>query len=246
MGRSLMEKNQYSKTKLDVILTKSKDENLEFVNLDEFCIELTNTRNYCREMIGDVTTQTISMLYSHYGFHSEYYLYTNIGKLPSIIDLAIELSSIQYGTIKSPKKIMDALNRIVPAHEYLISYVTKLHNEINVMLDLINSDEPYKRNQMVNYTAELNKAIGKGLITDKSMISILKQFNDIRNLILHEEGRNLFHIFKVEHVRSIVQCFRICRVIIKRIVVDNHDKFLRYSDSELVETYRNSLTKLFK
>ena len=123
------------------------------------------------------------MIFAHYGFHSEYYLYNNIGKLPNLVNLKIDLSGFEHKKHVTPKKFGSALDKIIPAHESFISFLTKLHNEINITLDLINSPEPYQRNQMVSYATELNKAAENGLIMDKNYIQRKIHFSHDESLI---------------------------------------------------------------
>ena len=117
------------------------------------------------------------------------------------------------------------MDDLIEAYQYLVSTVVKIHNELNMCFDIINNEEKtYTREQMVNYTATLNKLIDAGKISDINTISILRQFNDIRNIVLHEDARMFMMMFKIDQIRAMITCIRICKVLMRQLILENFPK----------------------
>ena len=183
-----------------------------------------------RDKIIEENTKIVTNMVSHYYYHDEKYLFDNIGKSPRIIDAAVKISGYLYkdqkyfstpDTIKFKKSMDD----MIDSYTQFISMVVKIHNELNAVFDLINNDEDtYKKTQMVNYTVELNKLVESGKLSDPDKISILKQFNDIRNIVLHEDARMFMMMFKIDQIRAMITCIRICKVLMRQLILENFPK----------------------
>ena len=51
-------------------------------------------------------------------------------------------------------------------------------------------------------------------------VDFLKQFNDIRNIVLHEDARMFMMMFKIDQIRAMITCIRICKVIMRQLILE--------------------------
>lgn len=232
MLKKILPTTNFEKTNL-VVFSDSKTRELKFENLNLYTKELSELRKTYRDKIIEENTKIVTNMVSHYYYHDEKYLFDNIGKSPRIIDAAIKISGYLYNDKKGKKyfstsdtmKFKKAMDDMIDSYTQFISMVVKIHNELNAVFDLINNDEDtYKKTQMVNYTVELNKLVESGKFSDPDKISILKQFNDIRNIVLHEDARMFMMMFKIDQIRAMITCIRICKVLMRQLILENFPK----------------------
>ena len=248
MLKKILPITAFEKTNLNVLFDK-KNNTVIFENLDLYTKELQELRKTYRNKIVEDNVIIVTNMVSHYYYHDEKYLFDNIGRAPRIIDAAINVSGLLYKdrrvfTTKETLRYKKCMDDLIEAYQYLVSTVVKIHNELNMCFDIINNEEEtYTREQMVNYTITLNKLIDAGKISDVNTISILRQFNDIRNMILHEDARLFSITFKIDEIRAIINCIRICKVIFKRLVMEFQPYIMKAVDLNMLVNNQRLLLK---
>lgn len=100
------------------------------------------------------------------------------------------------------------MNRITDVSGEFILHIQHNHNICNILFDILNTKSDYKRNQMVNFNNELEK-INQSKLIDINIYNIYKQFNDIRNMFIHEDYMSLILSLKVEELQKIIQLLKL-------------------------------------
>ena len=85
------------------------------------------------------------------------------------------------------KRVAKDLSLLDEQLDKFITNIQLIHSLCNIIFDVLNTDGNYERKQMVNFLAELDGIKNKKMIGQDSF-ELFKQFNDIRNMILHENG----------------------------------------------------------
>lgn len=109
------------------------------------------------------------------------------------------------GSAKKSKINMDPITNF--SGEFIL-HLQHNHNICNILFDILNTKTDYKRNQMVNFNTELEK-INQSKLIDINIYNIYKQFNDIRNMFIHEDYMSLILSLKVEELQKIIQLLKL-------------------------------------
>ena len=154
----------------------------------------------------------------------------------------IKFKTIMYKQMKgSAIKSKINMDPITNFSGEFILHIQHNHNICNILFDILNTKNDYKRNQMVNFNIELEKINQRKLI-DINIYNIYKQFNDIRNMFIHEDYMSLILSLKVEELQKIIQLLKLVEMsniylmrmhkdkislIIKEFIDENNDGILR-------------------
>ena len=154
----------------------------------------------------------------------------------------IKFKTIMYKQMKgSAIKSKINMDPITNFSGEFILHIQHNHNICNILFDILNTKNDYKRNQMVNFNIELEK-INQSKLIDINIYNIYKQFNDIRNMFIHEDYMSLILSLKVEELQKIIQLLKLVELsnihlmrihkdkislIIKNFVEDNDGDLLR-------------------
>ena len=111
----------------------------------------------------------------------------------------------QKGVSTKSKFNMDPITHF--SGEFIL-HIQYNHNICNILFDILNTETDYKRNQMVNFNTELQK-INQSELIDTNIYNIYKQFNDIRNMFIHEDYMALILSLKVEELQKIIQLLKL-------------------------------------
>ena len=131
------------------------------------------------------------------------------------------------------KRVAKDLSLLDEQLDKFITNIQLVHSLCNIIFDVLNTEEKYERKQMVNFLTELDGIKNKKMISQDSF-ELFKQFNDIRNMILHENGLailielniedmiNLMHMVKVIEF-SVLSLIRIHCYKIKDSLIGFHE-----------------------
>lgn len=147
-----------------------------------------------------------------------------------LIKYFIEYKSIMYNDDKYEKLNNKRRNLLMlNLHQKIdevITYIIYLHNITNILFNMINfyklPTDKYVRNPMINFLKELELIADKKLI-DGYLCDTYKQFNDIRNMFLHEDYFTLFLKLNVEDLKDILKLLKIIDYANSRILLINKE-----------------------
>lgn len=180
---------------------------LENMNFDEYNLELFNLR---KKIKTDLDKKTLLLII-------QYYILSLTSTTHNILykwekNLIKEFINFKTKTNKQRKENnpkfkfnMDPLNTFIG--EFIL-HIQSSHNVCNILFDILNTKNDYKRNQMVNFNKELEK-IKESKLIDEGIYTIYKQFNDIRNMFLHEDYMSLIIMLNVEELEKIVKLLKL-------------------------------------
>lgn len=127
----------------------------------------------------------------------------------NLLDEFIKFKKFMYkqqkGISVKSKMSMDPIS--FSSGEFIL-HIQHNHNICNILFDILNTETDYKRNQMVNFNNELQK-VNQNKLIDINIYNIYKQFNDIRNMLIHEDYMALILSLKVEELQKIIQLLKL-------------------------------------
>lgn len=127
----------------------------------------------------------------------------------NLLDEFIKFKKFMYKQQKGiPIKSKMNMDSITFSSGEFILHIQHNHNVCNILFDILNTETDYKRDQMVNFNIELQK-INQSKLIDINIYNIYKQFNDIRNMFIHEDYMSLILPLKVEELQKIIQLLKL-------------------------------------
>ena len=160
----------------------------------------------------------------------------------NLLNEFVKFKTFMYKQMKgSAKKSKINMDPITNFSGEFILHIQHNHNICNILFDILNTETDYKRDQMVNFNTELQK-INQSELIDTNIYNIYKQFNDIRNMFIHEDYMSLILSLKVEELQKIIQLLKLVEMsniylmrmhkdkislIIKEFIDENNDGILR-------------------
>ena len=127
----------------------------------------------------------------------------------NLIKEFVKFKTVKYKQMKgSATKSKINMDPITNFSGEFILHIQHNHNICNILFDILNTKNDYKRNQMVNFNSELEK-INQSKLIDINIYNIYKQFNDIRNMFIHEDYMSLILSLKVEELQKIIQLLKL-------------------------------------
>lgn len=106
------------------------------------------------------------------------------------------------------KPVERGLKSVDEQLDKFITHIQLIHSSSNIIFDILNNKGKYKRKQMVNFLVELEGIKNKNMI-DQDLYELFKQFNDTRNMILHENGLSLLIELNVEDLVNLIKVLKI-------------------------------------
>ena len=106
----------------------------------------------------------------------------------------------------------------------MILHIQNLHNSCNLMFDILNTKESYVRKQMINYNGELEKLKEAGIVTP-NIYSIYRQFNDIRNIFIHEDYYSIIIMLNLEDLINIINLLKMIENANVQMIQRNCQKY---------------------
>lgn len=106
------------------------------------------------------------------------------------------------------KQVAKDLSLLDEQLDKFITNIQLVHSLCNIIFDVLNTEGRYERKQMVNFLAELDCIKNKKMISQDSF-ELFKQFNDIRNMILHENGLAILVELNIEDMVNLIHIVKV-------------------------------------
>ena len=106
------------------------------------------------------------------------------------------------------KRVAKDLSLLDEQLDKFITNIQLVHSLCNIIFDVLNTEEKYERKQMVNFLTELDGIKNKTMISQDSF-ELFKQFNDIRNMILHENGLAILIELNIEDMINLIHMVKV-------------------------------------
>lgn len=131
-----------------------------------------------------------------------------------------------YKNLKTevPKKDKNEIGKLYNSVDDMILHIQNLHNSCNLMFDILNTKESYVRKQMINYNGELEKLKEAGIVTP-NIYSIYRQFNDIRNIFIHEDYYSIIIMLNLEDLINIINLLKMIENANVQMIQRNCQKY---------------------